>query len=79
MLVPVDRYPTDPHWWVRSPQRSEIAPGNDQFLTVGLCTSYANDKTIFYNTDLIAHRRPALYGSLVEPARALATAGSRTA
>jgi predicted amidohydrolase len=79
MLVPVDRYPTDPHWWVRSPQASEIAPGNDQFLTVGLCTSYANDKTIFYNTDLIAHRRPTLYGSLVEPARTLASAGSRTA
>ena len=75
LVVPVDRFPTQPHWWVRSPQPSELAPGNNRFFTAGICASNARDKTIFYNTNLVAHRRPSLYGVLAEPVREPAGSG----
>jgi hypothetical protein len=79
LLVAVDRFPTQPHWWLRSPQPCEIAPGDGQFLTGSLATSHARDKTIFYNTNLVAHRRPTLYASLLEAPREPAAAGSTRA
>jgi predicted amidohydrolase len=79
LLVPVDRFPTQPHWWLRSPRPSEIAPGDAQFLTGSLATSHARDKTIFYNTNLVAHRRPTLYGTLLEAPREPALAEDRRA
>src|SRR5579884_1861107 len=75
LVVPVDRYPTQPHWWVRSPQPSELSPGDDRFLIAGLCASNARDKTIFYNTNLVAHRRPAFYRALAEAPREPAASG----
>ena len=65
MIIQVDRFPSLPHWWLRSPIPTECSPGNGMHVSSGLVAMYGRDKRDFDKTDQVRNRRPEFYGALL--------------
>lgn len=65
MIIQADRFPTFPHWWIRSPVPAECSPGNGAHVSAGLVASYGRDKRDYDKTDQVRNRRPEFYGALL--------------
>ncbi len=76
LIVAAERFPTNPHWWIRSPEPIECSPGNGVTLAVGIAAVYGRDKRDHPRTDQVRNRRPELYGVLAQPAPARRTTTS---
>ena len=63
-ILPLTRYPCEPHWTIRFPQALTIAPGIEDVLLATVDLGAAAVKLIAHRTDLVADRRPEFYGLL---------------
>ncbi|MBI2369735.1 MAG: carbon-nitrogen hydrolase family protein [Deltaproteobacteria bacterium] len=65
-IIPVERYPTTPHWRIRWPETRELPPTESGLLTATLDPRVARDKQIAPATDLFRNRTPHSYHPLVQ-------------
>ncbi|MGH3075843.1 MAG: carbon-nitrogen hydrolase family protein, partial [Gaiellales bacterium] len=63
-ILPLTRYPCEPHWTIRFPQAVTLAPGVEDVLVTPVDLGAAAVKLIAHRTDLVADRRPEFYGLL---------------
>ena len=64
-VVQAERFPSFPHWWLRSPIPVECSPGNGMHVSSGLVAMYGRDKRDYDRTDQVRNRRPEFYGALL--------------
>ncbi len=63
-ILPLTRYPCEPHWKIRYPQAVALAPGVEDILLAAVDLGAAAVKLIAHRTDLVADRRPEYYDVL---------------